>query len=351
MNEYNLRRVFDQVKPSPRQEDAMLERILEKAEQTGKRRYPLPRLATVTVAAAVLLTTGVFAAVWAGLDGRLLDYFGATPDNEALLTPAAVVVDQKVEDQGSTLHLRQIITDRYSAVALMDFIAPEGTVLDGDNYDLKWSIDVQPTEGSAWGAIPLWELLEDEDGADNRITLLMRVDFPFPERGDTLGATLTLEFDGLYSDGAHRDLLVPGHWEFQVTLPETDPGRYVTVDAPFRIQEANVTLTSLYLSPISLEWTIGAGGDALDFTGMRTRDFYGLEDDEWWKVISIFMADGETISPGEFLYTGSWHEPGRFDGVFEGSHYYFRLDEIIDPAQVTAVRLFGQTFSMEPTEE
>lgn len=350
MDEQNLRRVFDHVKPSPQQEDAILERILGEGEQTGKRRYPLPRLAAVTVATAVLLTTGVFAAVWAGLDGRLLDYFGATPDNEALLSPAAVVVDQKMEDQGSTLHLRQLIADRYSAVALLDFTAPEGTVLDGDFYKIKTTVLVTAADGTElppWtamvGPASPWRLLEDDDGADNKISLLMRIDYPFPERdGYCMGADLTLEFDGLYSDTVCKNCLAPGHWEFQVTLPETDPGRYVKLEAPIEIEEHKATLTSVYLSPISLVWELGEGED--NFEALKTAQFKNREDNEWGELVSIHMADGEAIPPGEAIVSATSWQDGLLD-------YRFRLEAVIDPAQVTAVRLFDQVFPLEAGEK
>ena len=348
MNEQDLRRVFDQVKLTPQREGAMLERILQEKEtkQAVRKRQPLPRLAAVTVAAAILLTTGVFAAVWAGLDGRLLDYFGATPENEALLSPAAVVVDQKMTDQGATLHLRQLIADRYSAEVLLDFTAPKGTVLDGDFYKMKTTVLVTAADGTElppWtamvGPVSPWRLLEDDDGADNKISLLMRIDFPFPERdGYCMGADLTLEFDGLYSDTVCKDCLVPGHWEFQVTLPETDPGRYMKLEAPIEIEGNQATLTSVYLSPISLVWEWGELKEV-----MKNTTFQYRQDDEWGELVSILMADGETVPPGELIARASTQGGGQ--------DYRFRLGKVIDPTQVTAVQLFGQTFFLEPTEE
>ena len=49
-----------------------------------------------------------------------------------------------------------------------------------------------------------------------------------------------------------------------MTLPEADPGRYVTPEAPIEIGENEVTLTSLYLSPISLAWELGEEEDDLE---------------------------------------------------------------------------------------
>ena len=39
-------------------------------------------------------------------------------------------------DEGATLHVRQVVADRYSVVVLMDFTAPEGVALTEDYYVL-----------------------------------------------------------------------------------------------------------------------------------------------------------------------------------------------------------------------
>ena len=143
-----LRRVLDQVKPSREREEAMLERLLTD-ERTGypmKKRHLSPRLAAAMAAAALMLTTGAFAAV-TGLDGRLLDYFGGSGEQEELLSATAMVVGKELTDQGSTLHVRQVVADRYSAVVLMDFTAPEGTALDGDYYALGKEISATAPDG------------------------------------------------------------------------------------------------------------------------------------------------------------------------------------------------------------
>ena len=109
----DLKRVLDQVKPSPNREEAMLSALLteERMETPMKTRKKLSRLAAMGVAAALLLTTCAFAVV-TGLDGRLLHYFGGTPEQEPLLSPTAVAVNREIKDQGSTLHVRQVIADR-----------------------------------------------------------------------------------------------------------------------------------------------------------------------------------------------------------------------------------------------
>lgn len=337
----DLNRVLDQVRPTPEQEDAMLMALL-KEERKGsnmKTGRKLPRLAVAGLAAAILATTCA-AAMVTGLDGRLLSYFGATPETEALLTPAARAVDKKIKSQGSTLHVRQLVADRYSAVILMDFTAPEGTALDGDYYVLGSKLRGTAADGtrlSTWGGG--YTLLEDEDPGDNHITLLYRVDFLDGDL-DPLGASLTLDFDGLYSDNTTENCVLQGHWKCKVTLPEADPGRYAAPNAPMVIEGEDVTLTSLYLSPISLAWELGEGKDDLEFLGHS--DFAHRED--WPEQVSIAMADGEALSPGEIKFLLTQYKTDLLEA--DRGRYCFSLPEIIDPAQAVSVSIFGQSFDL-----
>lgn len=338
----NLKRMLDQVKPSRDREEAMLAALLreERTEKQMKLRNRLPRLAAMGVAAAMALTTCTFAVV-TGLDQRLLSYFGGTPEQEALLSPAAVTVGKEIKDQGSTLHVRQVIADRYSAVILMDFTAPEGTALEGDYYTLGNSrIQGKATDGtelSSWGFG--WTLLEDEDPGDNRITLLFKVNF-IDGDGDALGSTLNLDFTGLYDNNLDENCLAQGHWKFKVTLPETDPGRYVALEAPIAIGGKEVTLTSLYLSPISIAWELGEGKDdlgALDHSALHGRE-------DWPELVRLHMADGRELSSGKLKFMITEYKTDLLEQ--DRGRYCFGLPEIIAPEEVSTVSIFGQDFEI-----
>lgn len=341
----NLRRVLDQVRPTRSREEAMLTTLLREQEERMngpmKKRQVLPRFAALAAAAALMATTCAFAVV-TGLDQRLLYYFGGTSEQEVLLSPAAVAVDKEIKDRGSTLHVRQVIADRYSAVILMDFTAPEGTVLDGDYYTLGNShIRGKTADGaelSSWGFG--WTLLEDEDPGDNRITLLYRVDF-IDGDGNALGTTLTLDFTGLYDNNLDENCLAQGNWKFKVTLPETDPGWYVALGSPIEIREKEVTLTSLYLSPISLAWELGEGED--DLESLDHSALHGRKD--WTEVVTLTMDDGREISPVEIKFMIT-----EFKTDLRGQdrgRYCFGMPEIIDPEAAASVTIFGQSFAVK----
>lgn len=346
MDDRKLKRMLDQVTPSPEREEAMLKRLLreEREQKHMKTGYKLPRMAVAALAAVVLVSTYA-GAVMTGLDQRLLRYFGVGAEQEELLSPAAVAVDKELKDQGAVLHVRQAIADRYSALILVDLTAPEGTVLDGDYYALGGDVKATAPDGtrmSAWGTG--WQLLEDEDPADNHISLLLTVralngNFS-NEAFNFLGARLALDLEGLYPNNLEKDCIVPGHWKCTVKLPEEDPGRYAEPAAPIEVEGSRLTLTSLYISPISLTWELGEGED--DLESMDRAVLHQRED--WQSVVKLVTGEGESLPVGEcnFIHTTYKTDLQARD---EG-RYSFRLAEIIDPAEVTAVELFGQRFSL-----
>lgn len=339
---YNeLKRVLDQVKPSREQEAAMLNRLLtdERTEHRMKKRTHTPRLAAAAAAVALVLTSGAFAAV-TGLDRRLLDYFGGDGAQEELLSATAMVVDKELTDEGATLHVRQVVADRYSVMVLMDFTAPEGVALTEDYYVLGGGVKATAPDGrkmSSWGSG--FALLADEAPEDNRITLLFTV-HTLDDSFNLLGARLSLDFEGLYDDNMEKNLLAAGRWRCNVTLPTEDPGRYVTPDAPMEVGGSRVTLTSLYISPISFAWELGEGED--DLQSMDTAALHGRGD--WPEQVFLTTRGGETIPVGERNFLLTQYKTD----VREQDHgrYCFRLDSIIDPAEVAAVTLFGQTVSL-----
>ena len=129
MEPRDLNRMFDALAPTADQEQAVLDRLLQ-TERKGRPIRKLKKLTVVAIAAA-LMVISCAAAVVTGLDQRLIDYFGAGPEQAELLAFGAVPVDVTVKDNGATLHVTQVLMDRYYIMFLADFTAPEGTVLGG----------------------------------------------------------------------------------------------------------------------------------------------------------------------------------------------------------------------------
>ena len=239
---------------------------------------------------------------------------------------------------GAVLRIEQVIADRYCAAVLIDFTAPEGTVLDQDYYAFDRSVSATSRDGVKMDTYSIgWEVLpsntENETGRHAAILMTIHsLDGEF----DFLGAEVELTLNVLYRDNWGEELVVPGRWSCTFTLPETDPGRLCTVNEPVEIEGKNAVLTTLYVSPLSLTCEIKQGTDDLKET---VEPIYS---DEGKESIApeVTLQSGETIGAADrlFLITKYLDKRGR---------YCFRMDEILDPETVSSVSVFGETFSVE----
>lgn len=302
-----------------------------------KRRGSL-RTAAVLAAVIALLCCTAAAAAALGLDQRLAEYFEATAEQEELLATAAVPMNIVKRDSGAVLRIEQVIADRYCAAVLIDFTAPEGTILDQDYYAFDRSVSATSRDGVKMQTYGIgWEVLpsntENETGRHAAILMTIHsMDGEF----NFLGAKVKLTLNGLYRDNWGEELVVPGRWSCTFTLPETDSGRLCTVDEPVEIEGKNAVLTTCYVSPLSLTCEIKQGKDDLKET---VEPIYS---DEGKESIApeVTLQNGETIGAADslFLITKYLDKRGR---------YCFRMDEILDPETVSSVSAFGETFSVE----
>ena len=302
-----------------------------------KRRGRLRTAAVLAAVIAILCCTAAAAAAL-GLDQRLAEYFGATAEQEELLSTAAVPMNIVKRDSGAVMRIEQVIADRYCAAVLIDFTAPEGTVLDQDYYAFDRNVSATSRDGVEMETYGIgWEVLPSstEDEMGRHATILMTI-HSLKGEFNFIGAKVKLTLNGLYRDNCLEELVVPGRWSCTFTMPETDPGRLCTVNEPIEIEGKNAVLTTLYISPLSLTCEIKKGTDDLKET---VEPIYS-DDGKESIAPEVTLQSGETIGAADrlFLITKYLDKRGR---------YCFRMDEILDPETVSSVFAFGETFSIE----
>ena len=299
----------------------------------------IKKIPTVLVAASLLVLACAFA-VMIEVDQRWLDYFNAEPEDTELLSPAAVPLDIRMEDSGCVLEIKQALVDRYSALFLMEFTAPEGTVLDGSYYKLNHhggSNQEAVTPDGTWigGWFSDFTLLEDEDPGDNHISLLYSLQPAAGEPG-LLGATVSFHFTELQH---FNDVILKGDWACTFILPTQDSGIWYAVDRPVALGEYETNLKNFYLSPISLVYDLGDGRDSL-------KEFWDAMDHRPKQDLSVILTGIE----GQTICTKDYSAEARFPTeVFpqEDSRFYYRTGQIIDLEEITSITLLGQTFSLD----
>ena len=298
------------------------------------------RLRTTAVLAAVIAILCCMAAAAAalGLDQRLTEYFGATAEQEELLSTAAVPMNIVKRDSGAVMRIEQVIADRYCAAVLIDFTAPDGTVLDQDYYAFDRIVSATSRDGVEMDTYGIgWEVLPSstEDETGRHATILMTI-HSLKGEFNFIGAKVKLTLNGLYRDNWLEELVVPGRWSCTFTMPETDPGRLCTVNEPIEIEGKNAVLTTLYISPLSLTCEIKKGTDDLKET---VEPIYS-DDGKESIAPEVTLQNGETVGAADwlFLITNYADKRGR---------YCFQMDEILDPETVSNVTVFGETFFVE----
>lgn len=270
MDKQEFNRVFDQVRPSQEQKDRMLRRLLEPEKEV----FPVKKLRKLTVigiAAALMLITCA-AAVVTGMDQRLVDYFGGGEQVEALLLPGAMPVDVAAEDNGATLHVTQVLRDRYNIVAVADFTAPEGTELNEHIFS-GFRIDHEGMQFLDSEGIPMndriagsydyttgWELLDDGDPKDNHLSLLFRLTIPAGMRAELDITSLRVAAENPQALRLGKVEVLPlynGNWSLEIPLPQTDMGCTQQFDQVVgELDGSAVRLKEVYLSPVTLMVTL-----------------------------------------------------------------------------------------------
>lgn len=356
MDRHELNRMFDALAPDPKRERELLGQLLQDDARRTKPMKNWKRVVFAVAAAALLVTAAAAAVVLPRIDDKVLDYVGVDPEDtqaveEAvdLLYPGAMALDITKESNGATLHVTQILRDRYTVMILADFTAPEGTVL-GPEFTEKqvplhrWSF----TNGSDYSADYLdesgerirdglaasyrWEVLEDNDPADNRLTLIFTL---YPQMGEESAiqeaAFVRVPAVNLgYSDWEEgRDITIwSGDWSFEASLPQRDIGYTQTLEQAIgELDGADVTMGELYLSPVSLEFmlTREGGVDLSSWTEENQAEqvrWHSLASDA--HCITLTTKDGETVAV-QFSSGGGM-------GI-NMQALSFRLLEITDPAK------------------
>lgn len=344
MDDLDLRRMFDQIAPTQEQEVTMLDRLhrTEREEQTMKRGM---KRGLVALVAAALMMTAAFA-VAAGLDQRLMDYFGIGQEDLTLVSNGIVQVDKThAYKNGWTVEVKQLLFDRYCGEILVDLTAPEGTVLTEQDY--RMDFQTLPTNrdltNQGWGGGIGGEYLpESSDLAHGRISMLLHIHLEVAS-GDLLGIKLNLTPEKLGWWGLEEENDWEFHtladfreesWTVKLTIPEADPGRTLTTEQPLNIAGYELPVKQLYVSPISFLYDVsGLPFRGQPFDGDTVDGLMAVMGDEELTNAVLTMTDGSQVTMAARYFCQISHPA---EGMFDQGRVIYRLADIIDPNQVSS---------------
>ncbi len=311
---------------------------------SGKRR-PLRTALIAAAVAACLMVTTAFAARITGLDRRLLEFLGAGEQQAETLIAGAQAVDKTVENAGSSLTVREVLGDRDNLYILLNFTAPEGTVLDACDYRFQrgfLSFDAR----NNWYSNG-YTKLEDADSGDNSLDLVLKV----TTDGISTDGTMTLELSELESAAGYGEPYVPvdlpGTWKVSFPLEYTDCSRSRSgMWEPVSLYGQAAAVTEVSVSPLSV--TVKGGREPVTLYGQVKGGGETMDEAakaagaDGWYPVTLRFKDGTQFTTNREAGDGYTSLTGR-----SGFYTNWTFHKVIDPEQVESIEFFGVSIPVE----
>lgn len=330
MTSHDLNRAFEAFAPTAEQEQAMLDRLLTEQKEVRPVNR-IKKMTVVLVAAALMLMACAFTMA-TGLDQSIVEYFKGEPEDASLMSAGIVPVEQShTYDNGWTVEIKQVLMDRNSITALVELTAPEGVVpeLEYRIFDMEPVITNAQGEELLLGGVPREIPLEDPDPEDNQATILWSYDVLLGVE-EMWGESFTLIPRQFFWSTKEGPVQFSDGWSCTGTLPSEDAGLLYRMDEPFSLEGKELGLKSIYISPIRFVFTL----EACDPTMDTLHEERGS--------VSLTLEDGSIVKMEEGIYSASADQTGETDDC----RIQFQPEKLVDPENVTAVTLYGQTFSL-----
>lgn len=327
----------DRLNPTEEQKARMLRGIREKHERLHAPRHKVLQTALIAAVFCILIGTSAFAAVSFGLmDGLRTFLQPATPEQAELLAQGAYVVDKIDRNPNGTLEVKQVIGDSNLVYLLLEFTAPEGTVLDLDGYRFNGSLDAgRHTTGAGFVKIA------DADENDNLITLVMCA----PTRAPIAGKHAKLKLSDLEGAnmGADYQTVLTGSWSVSFPLDFEDCSITYPVAQTLSAEGYDITLQSISISPLSV--TLRANSPYTREISQSLNEKYAPYSDNSprWFPVTIHYADGSTETSSRSVRMGSTSEMNHLSGDILD---IITFDSLINSKTIDSIEICGTAIAL-----
>ena len=254
------RQSLDELHFTREEKNAMADRLTAGESRGGGKVRSIRRTVAVGVAAALLMTMGVGAAVTLTPAGEVFaSVFGGAPAQTEIMDRMGVPIGASDTSGGVTITADAIIGDTYSYAVVYSIARDDGqplaedlTPLGGGDGPLPLTFDQADTDIGMLGGSHGTAYFYDADPADNAIQYveMMTADTPI-EPG-----TATATFQNLYLRGEDiqdRNLLAEGSWKIRFQFQFPDSGVSLEAGQTFRLNGMEATLDRVTISPLSIQ--------------------------------------------------------------------------------------------------
>lgn len=329
----------------PEEEERILALALEKA---GAGRAPgkgdekpmkKSRFGLIVLAAALCLgTVAASAAAYFRMDSKLAQALGVEGEPPWDAAKNGGVIQTSQECDGWTMTVNQAVGDRNCAHILVDVEAPQGTVLDGDLYQIDVLLAFEGCKGGSYG----WGQVEDEDKTDNRVSFLIDTTMDTDLRDTTgyLRATGLKEVTFGTAEGGADDVveqLAELRWAINFPMRYEDeplvykPKRTISVERGHI--KGSVTVERVEITPLSVMVRISGKEELLNRVEGRTAGTPGTGA----VLVEVRDKAGDVLLP---YSTGGKTEWNTIDLVLA-------FQPVVNPEDIVAVVVDGTEIPLE----
>lgn len=211
-----------------------------------RRGLPRRRLWIFGLAAVMLLAMSSLAVAEFALNKDFLGFFHAAEGQ--LPQQSGQEINMQDSNENGALTVEQVLGDSQSVYVLLDFVAPEGTVLDKDSYqwDQAWV-----TLSKSTGAGYYFEQLPDDNPADNHLRMMLCLQTGTSLKGQRLDLNLG-GLKGYSSEAMDYTQQLAGEWKLGFVLDYTPTSEVLPQKVDIQLGEATVHVNSLEISPFTI---------------------------------------------------------------------------------------------------
>lgn len=228
--------------------NGMDDQWLEEAEQYSFYTFRKKRFACILIAAVLLLTTAVLA-VHYGWSAALVEYLHPTQQQMEVLEGNTQSESLSVTQNGVTLTVLQTLTDQNGVYVLYQIDAPQQIDL-RDDFSWRDYFLMVPTEDNRDGVTIQTAKETLLNRTANSFTMLLSVQSSTPLKEGTIH--LFFQDIGYFANQFGFHTVVSGTWELEYPIVYSEIGKTVNVERSIEIGSGSYSLSSVYLSPLSL---------------------------------------------------------------------------------------------------
>ncbi|MBN7772024.1 DUF4179 domain-containing protein [Clostridium aminobutyricum] len=259
----------------------ILHAVLEKAGlqekeivKTYSKNIRKRRLGILLAACISVFAMGAVGFAAVSLNGGMLSFFNPKSQEETeLLNSIGMIIDKQVSANGLTIDVKEAVGDSNAVYVMFDIIAPEGMVLDKEQYTFVTNnIQIGGAIGS-YGMGYSFQELEDANKTDNRIPMMLCLS----SSKKLVGENMTISFEDFSTYKTEEEMatipqmtepgtagdendwyhiLIQGEWKITFPLNYKDNSLCWNVNQKISYKDMEVNVKQIRLSPISINMTL-----------------------------------------------------------------------------------------------